>query len=385
MDRIKVITLLSLLFISNLLITGCLEEEKPKEKAIELEFIGSSHKVYAGDSTTYVILLSNNRDLNDTIILNIESKPTGWDVMLNLPRVNLTKDKSIGFFLVVNTPSDAKKEDHKVKVQATSDVDGSKNSITITTKVIEKDGVRVQQGDKVLVDYIGYLTNFSVFDTSIEDISDNKYIRKTPDSARRIDPIYVYVGSEDPDPSDPYGIMPEGFWEALVEMKEGQSRTVVIPPEKAYAEYANTTLNITEEVTMLESLSLEEYQSKYIELPIEGVNMKHYFWGWNVTVDYVNESENVVKILNEPDLNQMIVSYGWESEVIYKNRSDRGGDGRILIEHHVEVGTKGIYQNHSAEVIGIEGDQFDLEFNKSLSPLAEEVLTFDITLIEIAE
>lgn len=386
MERIKVITLLSLLLVFNIAIAGCLDEEKPKEKAIELEFMGSTHKVYVGDSTTYIIVLTNNRDLNDSITLTIEGKPDGWDVMLNLTKVNLTEDKSIGIFVVVNASSDAKLGDHKVKIQATSDVDSSKDSVTITTKVIGKDGVKVQGEDKVIVDYLGYFPDYSVFDTSIENIAKDRSIRKIPDFEIRpgYEPFYVYVGSENPDVSDPYGSAVEGFWEAILDMKVGQSRTVVLPPKKAYGEFTNTTLNLTEEVVMTEILSFGEFEEKYPGIDVhEGMVLSHYFWSWNISIDYVNASADVIKILHEPFLNQIVSPHGWESEVIYKNRSDLGGDGRILVEHDVDVGTQGIYQNHSAEVMEIEGEQFKLEYNIGTHPFANEVLIFDITLIEI--
>ncbi len=387
MEKLKVAALLALLLILNIAISGCFEEEAKKEKPIELELVGSSHKIYAGDSTTYVIIVKNNRDGNDTITLSIGDKPSGWEVTLNQTTINPTKKASFGIFLWVNASSDAAKGDHKVRIEAVSELDDTKDSISITTKVIGEDGKRVLLGDKVKVDYLGYLVDFRIFDTSIEDIARNIAIKKTPDFLAR--PSYehfkVYVGPTDPDPIDEYGTAVEGFWEAIVGMKVGQSKTVVLPPSKAYGMYANATLNLTEEVLMLESMTFDEFDENYIEKPLEGVVMRHHFWGWNISIDYANESEDVVRILNEPYLNQTINPYGWDSEVIYKNQSDNGGEGRILVRHHVGVGMQGVYQNRSAEVKAIEEDQIKLEYNISSHELGDLDLIFDITLIDILD
>lgn len=387
MIKLKVAALLALLLILNIAVSGCFEEEAKKEKPLELELIGSSHRIYAGNSTTYVFIVKNNRDENDTVDLSVVTKPSGWDVTLNQSKMNLTKKRSLGVFLMVNSSHDASKGDHKVKIEAVSGVDGSKDSLSITTKIIDEGGKKVLTGDKVEVDYLGYLVDFRIFDTSIEDIARNIAIQKTSDFNVRplYEPLKVYVGPTDPDPEDDYITSVEGFWEAIVGMKVGGSRTVVLPPSKAYGQFANATLNTTEEVLMLESMTFNVFEENYDEEPIEGLVMRHHFWGWNTSIDYVNESEDVVRIFNEPLLNQMINPYGWDSEIIYKNQSDNGGEGRILVRHDVEVGTKGIYQNRSAEVKAIEDDTISLEYNISSHRLGDEILIFDIKLIDILD
>jgi hypothetical protein len=99
----------------------------------------------------------------------------------------------------------------------------------------------------------------------------------------------------------------------------------------------------------------------------------------------VNQSEDVVRIVNEPILHQIINAYGWNSEVIYKNQSDNGGEGKILVEHFAEVGMKAVYLNRSAEVLAIEDNQIKLEYNTSPHHLGDEILNFDITLVDILD
>ncbi len=390
MKKIRIAGLFALILLLNIAISGCLggEEEKPKEKPIKLEFVGESHKIYAGNSTTYLFVVKNDRDENDTVTLSIASKPSGWVVTLNQTEFNLSRRGFLGIFVLVNASKDSKEGDHKVKIEALSNFDGSKNSLTITTKVIKEDGEKVVEGDKVEVDYFGYLVDYKIFDTSIQDIGLNIAITKTSDFSpgKVYEPLKVHVGPEDPDTSDSYINTVEGFWEGTVGMKVGQSRTVILPPSKAYGDIVNATLNVTEEVTMLENISLSEFDMLYPdEAPIEGVVTKHHLWGWNISIDYVNETEDLVRIINEPNLHETISPYGWDSEVVYKNRSDNGGAGRILVEHDAQVGMQAIYEGYDAEVISVENEQIELRYNRSYHNLGHEVLIFDITVIEIAE
>ncbi len=44
----------------------------------------------------------------------------------------------------------------------------------------------------------------------------------------------MYVNDTDPDKSDEYGILIEGFWKGVIGMKANETKMVRIPPEKAY-------------------------------------------------------------------------------------------------------------------------------------------------------
>lgn len=384
MDKIRVVATLIFLVLISSALTGCFEEEK-KTEPIEFELMGKSHKIVAGNSTTYIFLVKNNQDKNESISLTIASKPEGWDVTLNQTSFNLSKKASFGIFLVVNASSGAKAGDYKVTVEAVSELDGKKKSMTITTKVIGKDENAVKRGDKVEVDYLGYHVDYRIFDTSIEDIARSTAIGKTADFTTRggYTPLKVYVGPEDPDPADPYISTVEGFWEAIEGLSIGQSRTVVLPPYKGYGQFVNATLNLTEDVLILETMTMDEYDALYDQRAFEGIVLKHHFWGWNASIDYVNEPDDIIIIRNEPNLDQSLSPYGWSSQVIYKNQSDNGGLGRILVQHDPQVGMDAIYLNQSAYVKAIEDDEIHLEYNISTHNLANDVLIFDITLMDI--
>ncbi len=81
----------------------------------------------------------------------------------------------------------------------------------------------VEKHDFVRVDYIGRL-NGQVFDTSLEDIAKKEGAHNPQ---RRYAPLVVSVGDGD---------VVKGFDDALLGMKEGETKSVTIPPAKGYGD-----------------------------------------------------------------------------------------------------------------------------------------------------
>lgn len=87
-----------------------------------------------------------------------------------------------------------------------------------------KGGVTVQKGDMVGVNYVGKLEDGTVFDTSFEQIAKDNALYNPQ---RPYAPIEFTVGS---------GQMIAGFDNAVVGMKEGDTKTITLPPAEAYGE-----------------------------------------------------------------------------------------------------------------------------------------------------
>ena len=83
-------------------------------------------------------------------------------------------------------------------------------------------GKTVKVGDLVSANYIVTLEDGTVYDTTYEDMAKENRIYN-PD--RLYGPINFTVGS---------GMMIEGFDEGVVGMRKGETKTLTIPPEKAY-------------------------------------------------------------------------------------------------------------------------------------------------------
>jgi FKBP-type peptidyl-prolyl cis-trans isomerase 2 len=84
----------------------------------------------------------------------------------------------------------------------------------------------IETGDEVSLDYVGSLTDGTIFDTSREDVAQEAGLAEAqPD--REYEPLAFEVGS---------GAVIEGLDEALVGMDVGDEESIEIPPEKAYGQ-----------------------------------------------------------------------------------------------------------------------------------------------------
>jgi FKBP-type peptidyl-prolyl cis-trans isomerase 2 len=80
----------------------------------------------------------------------------------------------------------------------------------------------VKQGDTVLVNYAAKF-NDTVIDTNIKEVAEQSKISK-----KSYEPLNITVGA---------GKFIKGFEDALYGMKEGEKKTVTIPPELGYGSY----------------------------------------------------------------------------------------------------------------------------------------------------
>lgn len=160
-----------------------------------------------------------------------------------------------------------------------------------------KDGV-VNKGDCVDVHYTGkFQVNGTVFDTSYESVAKENGIYN---ELRTYQPLKVFVDTTDElsPPSDYQNYttgMISGFIEGLVGMKEGETKTVTIPPEDAYG-----TWNVSLAQSYLPNIPLEtEVAYSWTETKS---NFSLYFSNVNITegntFDYGNLTFQQEGIIN---------------------------------------------------------------------------------------
>ena len=107
-------------------------------------------------------------------------------------------------------------------------------SLGCAKKIEQKKDPVVEPGKKVTFDYAAGFTNGTIFDTSFEEVAKKAGIY---DSNRTYQPVVLKYGT------DP--LLP-GYQEAMLGMKEGEVRNVIIPPSKAYGDIKkNATLSLS--------------------------------------------------------------------------------------------------------------------------------------------
>jgi FKBP-type peptidyl-prolyl cis-trans isomerase 2 len=162
---------------------------------------------------------------------------------------------------------------------------------------------KVEKGDTVKVDYIGKLQDGTVFDTSILEEAKNAGIY---DETRIYEPLTLKIGD---------GSTIPGFENGLLGMKEGETKTITIPPEQGYGpEDPNlkfTQTKILEEVPKIQEIT------RFEEIPRT----------FQATV-----SSFVSRYGNQPTVGMVVDLADWPGQVVQVSATD------VIIEHKPEIG-----------------------------------------------
>lgn len=217
------------------------EEKNLEDYGVKITCLNSQHEVDGGNFTNYIIIGKNMGKASDTIKLSSFGKQKDWEVQFDKNNIKLKPKKSFVSILNITVPSSHFGKSFPLSVTASSKTNPSKeDSINIIVNITSLTGERIKNGDEISVDYIGCLeTNGTIFDTSVEIVGKNDNLSFTKDlNERRNQKDY----SRDLDFTVGKGQMIEGFDEAVVGMKVGDTKVVRIPPEKAYGKDPNNWL-----------------------------------------------------------------------------------------------------------------------------------------------
>jgi FKBP-type peptidyl-prolyl cis-trans isomerase 2 len=267
---------------------------------------------------------------------------------------------------------------------------------------IEDNGIVVENGDTIQVNYTGKLMDGTVFDTSDPDIANESGIYNP---MRPYQPLEFVVGSE---------MVIEGFDKGVLGMKEGQKKTLTIPPEQAYGpddptmirllplvDNISTTQTLQKEITLPKDQFNSTFGPDYkegdiVQLPESTINMTIVSMDENVNLSINANVDDTFKSEQSP----------WEEEVIETNST------HITVKHVVEVGDiiafpgtpwnstvtevtdVNITIEHNPipdETIQTPYGAMNIQFNETgiimdtNPPLAGETLVFDIEIVSIVK
>jgi FKBP-type peptidyl-prolyl cis-trans isomerase 2 len=214
-------------------------------------------------------------------------------------------------------------------------------------------GPVVEVGDTVMMDYTGKFLDGEVFDTSYSEIAIDAGLYE-PD--RPYEPLVFTVGS---------GQMIEGMDSGVLGMKEGKSKTLTIPPEKAYGQADPTKIEV---IPQVDEIPTTQIISKDVEISRIQFNMSfdtEYKVGDTIQVPgtsinlTVVEFGDLVKLRYNMKVGDRIESGIWVDEVIDVNST------HITLKHDMEVGDNIQLPNYpwNTTVLDISKSNITLQHN----------------------
>jgi len=242
----------------------------------------------------------------------------------------------------------------------------------------------VEMNDTVRVDYIGMFEDGRVFDTSILSVAiDNATYPKSISYSFRpgsYEPLEFIMGE---------GQVIQGFNEGVVGMREGQSKSITVPPEKGYGLSDQSLIRVRqliEEYPVKEYLNTSQFGQKFhVTPPVEGQVIKDPLWGWDVSVFDV--TGDMVTAIHQPELGLIESTFiKWDAKVIYIDSGANGGDGIIKVQHLLQESDENKIK--SSDYLGefiltdvnLEDGTFTVDYNREV---VGKTLIFNVKVVEI--
>ncbi|MFA5382306.1 MAG: FKBP-type peptidyl-prolyl cis-trans isomerase [Candidatus Micrarchaeia archaeon] len=224
----------------------------------------------------------------------------------------------------------------------------------------------IEMGDIAFVDYITYLENGSIIDTSIEEIAVENNIFN---SNRDYSPIEVQL-------LDNNGYI-KGLTHGLLGLENGSNETLIISPEMAYGKANESEIFKTPKYftfELIEELNKSNFEKEY------KLNETFKEQNWNITVINITNSTYIFE--HHPKINTTFITMGIPKFIYDLNKT------HAFVETQLELGSKHYFEHpkdHSlktARITSIENDIITIDFNKEL---AGEIIIMDIWVRNITK
>ena len=212
--------------------------------------------------------------------------------------------------------------------------------------IIEK---KVEKGDTVKVDYIGKLQDDTIFYTSILEEAKNANIYN---ENRIYEPLTLKIGD---------GSTIPGFENGLIGMKEGETRTITIPPEQGYGP-KDPTLRFSQ-TKILEEVPKTQEISRFEEIP---------------RVFQATISSFVARYGRQPTVGMIIDLTDWPGQVVEITASN------VMIEHKPEVGKSITNEVTTLTIAEITDSSIVLRYDPNVGDIIPSEIG-DLTVLELTD
>ena len=190
---------------------------------------------------------------------------------------------------------------------------------------------KVEAGDEVYVNYIGWELNGEIFDTSLEAVAIEAGLYQQGGTYQ---PMPFVVGA---------GRMIEGFDDGVLGMKLGEKKTLTIPPEKAYGPTDFSKIQVIpliDEIPLVQDIPFPEtYELELLRFNqtfgtgyMVGDSVQIPNTTINFTIVNMSETVNITRDLKVGDTYDPGEGSPWNETVMAMNET------HLTVKHSVEVG-----------------------------------------------
>lgn len=243
----------------------------------------------------------------------------------------------------------------------------------------------VEWGDFVEVQYTAWFADTSpevVFDTTYESIANDESVPKADSfDVTKFEPKRIYIGDERAPPGPDNEVyttvpnIPVGLRDGLIGMKKGETKVIIVPPEKGYSRFVEETLDLYMEIPRYFTMDSENFTTKYAMSPVINLNVSSSDWGWPIIVVAIDG--NNVTLLNDPVVGFTWKYESWNFTVESKNATT------IVIRHIVESGMDITYKGYKGIVKWVDTESFRISYDTSNDPRAGHTLKYEVKVIKI--
>ena len=262
---------------------------------------------------------------------------------------------------------------------------------------------KVEEGDQVLVDYVGKLENGEVFDTTYKEIAEDNSTKKADSFKKK----YKYEPLKIDSVNYAQIEYLKAFEEALIGMHIGDKKTIKLTPEEAYGMYKEEKIKhikIKDEVPVKETIMKEriipqkEFKDKYgdpmigkeIDTEYGKAEVLEITSGGDVKIKQKDVKKEIVlkyfkaKLIDEDD-KSFTIERIFQEKLNTKNGSasvkEENGKFIIILDtKNLKVGDEMYTEYGKGRILEINEDEIVVDTNH---PLAGKTLIFEVKILDI--
>ncbi len=213
----------------------------------------------------------------------------------------------------------------------------------------------------VRIDYVGYLDDGMIFDTSFDSVAKNANIANP---SRKYEPLEFKIGS---------GTVLKDFEDAVIGMINGQSKSIKIAGDKAYP-----LMNLPKTITIKNAYTVSITEFEGVVAGGKAELGKDYILPqvpWKVKITKLDSTTGMLTFASQAQKDEIFSLRQWNATVLDINEEN------ITLFQDVKADTIiSLPDGRNGRVVKVTDTEYFVDF---VYPLGGKDLNFNITLIEI--